>query len=438
MYLRKSVLSALVVTLLGIFLAASLPACSSQQPAGLVTVSGQALASGSPAADAAQPKNLILLIGDGMGESHIAATRYFYLGREGRLAMEKMPVFTQVHTFMNNGITTDSAAAGTAIATGVLTNRGVISQNPAGESVLDRSLLMLAKREGKSTGLITEVPITHATPAPFAAQVASRRDEAGIAVQYLDHRVDLLLGGGERFFVPAGSGVHCPEEARTTGEPPLGRADGRDLLAEFRAGGYQVVTNRAELMAAPLGAKAIGLFACRAMAYDLERPAHEPTSAEKLSQALEALNRNPKGFFVMAERGRIDWAAEANDALNTLGDTRAFDEMVRVALEFARRDGQTLVIAIADHEAGGLAMVFPDRFREPQYPPFGRDEIPNNRLTSKDGLELPINFATQPGHTAVPVGVRAFGPGATKLHEFNGSQHFVDLYALMRRVFIGD
>lgn len=248
-------------------------------------------------ADAATARNVILLVGDGMGESHVAA-RFFCAGRDGRLAMETMPHFTQVHTFMNNGVVTDSAAAATALATGVLTDRGVIGLDPSSRPLLERSLLMLAKRRGKSTGL--------------------------------------------------------------------------------------------------------------AMAYDSERPAHEPAGAEKLSRALESLSRNPKGFLIMAERGRIDWAAEGNDAPNALRETKVFDEMAAVALDFARRDGRTLVVVTAD-----------------------------NLLKSKDGLPMPVNFATAPGHTGLPVGVRAFGPGAEGLRGFNGSQHLMDLYVLLRKSVVG-
>ncbi|MCI2429344.1 alkaline phosphatase [Candidatus Acetothermia bacterium] len=371
-----------------------------------------------------QARNVILLIGDGMGDTHILATRYWDRGKDGRLAMDELDVIGEAATHPANDFVTDSAAAGTAIATGVRTNNGVIAFDPTGKPLT--SILVEAQRAGKSTGLITEVTITHATPAPFAARAATRAAETEIAPQMLNvdpgmlvRDVDVLMGGGEANFLPRGvAGDHCAaaESART---------DRRNLIAIAEARGYRHVSTAAELTAVRLTpttpTKLLGLFACQAMAWDLNRPETEPTSAQKLEKALEILGSNQKGFFLMLERGRIDWAAEANDGLNTVGETRAFDHAVAKALEFARRDGRTLVVVTADHEAGGMSIVWPG----------DKDKRGLNlqTLPTADGGAINLAWATRPGHTAAPVTVRAFGPGAGS---FAGIYHLTDLYSKMR------
>ncbi len=203
----------------------------------LMAVSAPAQA--EPSAERAE--NVILMIGDGMGESQVLATRLFYAGRDGRLAMETLPIYSQASTLAANRVVTDSAAAATAFATGTRTDTGRIAQDPAGRSTLADSLLLLARGAGKSTGLITDVWLAHATPAPFAASVPSRRMMNEIAEQYLANGVDVLLGGGESNFRPQGaSGTHCAP-GRTQ------RTDGRDLVAEAARLGYQVVANEAQI-----------------------------------------------------------------------------------------------------------------------------------------------------------------------------------------------
>jgi alkaline phosphatase len=416
----------------------------------MLATSGAAFAAGGlPAAGAGeqqfhsahakQPraKNVILLIPDGMGEAVMLATRYREVGRDGRLELDRLPVFGQVTTHSENSLVTDSAAAGTALATGTRTHNGMIAQKPDGSSALDRSILMLAKQAGKSTGLVTEVQIAHATPAPFAASVPSRRMMNEIAEQYLANGVDVLLGGGESNFRPKGvAGAHCAAEAAK-------RTDGRDLVAEFAGAGYQLATDRAALAAAtaPQG-KLLGLFACENMAWATEPVETEPTSAEKTRKAIEVLARNPKGFFLMVERGKIDWATEANKAEESLAETLEFDRAVAAAMEFARREGNTLVIVTADHEAGGLHIIAnPDRgpVEAERFDERGRTITPRQgtTFTSADGLEMHLAWATHPGHTADPVGVRAYGPGSAPVLKTGGAKHLTDVYEVMRRALIG-
>jgi alkaline phosphatase len=358
-------------------------------------------------------KNVILLIPDGMGETHVAAMRNYFYGRDEPIGMDRFPIFTQVNTFSDDNLVTDSAAASTAIATGTLTSNGVIGFDPEGNSVVERSVLLLAGNAGKSTGLVAEVPIGHATPAGFASAVEDRSDLNSIVQQYLDYGVEVLLGGGEANFLPQGqAGAHCIAETSL-------REDGVNLLAEYSEAGYEIVTDREAMLAAPAeSGQLLGLFACNDMEYEMTRQADEPTTAEKTQKAIEILDRNDEGFFLMVERGKIDWAAEDNDGLNVIGDTMAFDDAVAVALDFAEQDGETLVLAMADHEAGGMSLV-------------GSEERAHETFPTADGTMMYVAYSTQPGHTGVPIALRAFGPGSEMVAEMNGTDHLIDVYALM-------
>lgn len=189
-----------------------------------------------------------------------------------------------------------------------------------------------------ATGLVATSTITHATPAAFAAHVKERRDEATIASQLLENRVNVLMGGGKRFFLPQS-------------EAGSKRQDERDLIAEAEKVGYSFVQTKEELKASA-GDYLLGLFQLGA----LTTHPPEPSLAEITAKAIELLSRNEKGFFLMAEGSQIDWAGHANDPDETIRQTLLFDEAVKVALDFAVKDKHTLVIATADHETGGMGI----------------------------------------------------------------------------------
>jgi len=277
---------------------------------------------------------VIFMIGDGMGFSHLTLTRAL----AGELNMDRFAEGGAVTTHSMNSWITDSAAAGTALATGQKTNNGIISQTPDGEKL--ETALEAAKNSGKSVGLVTTTRITHATPACFAAHIDDRDRENEIAEQLLG--VDVLFGGGLRHFIPSSEGGSK-------------RKDSLDLLSEFGNAGYRFAENRDGLLAIE-GAPALGLFAMSHMSYELDRDAGEPSIAEMTRKAIELLSGNEEGFFLMVEGGRIDHAAHANDAASVVADTTAFDEAVGVALDFAESDGSTLVVVTADHSTGGMTL----------------------------------------------------------------------------------
>jgi alkaline phosphatase len=241
-----------------------------------------------------------------------------------------------------DAIVTESAAAAGQIATGQRMTARAISMAADGKTPV-KTVMETLKSRGLATGLVTTSGITDATPAAFAAHVAHRSDEMSVAEQELTFGVDVLMGGRKQFFLPEVSAGK--------------RKDGRNLLDEARATGYTVVGDAEELKAAQ-GAKILGLFNMGNMAYEIDRATTmEPSLAEMTTKTLAVLSRNPKGFFVVIEGGRIDHAAHRNDAPGTIRDTLAFDEAVGVALEFARKNPDTLLIVTADHETAGMALI---------------------------------------------------------------------------------
>ncbi|MFH0982878.1 MAG: alkaline phosphatase, partial [Planctomycetota bacterium] len=291
-------------------------------------------------------RNIILMIADGMGPSHFGAAWLYssrVLGRE--LRMTEVMKDGRTAYLVNDtadAIVTESAAAATQIACGVRVPARAVGMGVDGKTPCT-TILEMARARGKATGLVTTSGITDATPASFAAHVPHRSDEAAVAAQEIALGVDVLMGGRKFFFLPGAAGG--------------GRRDGRNLLDEARAAGYAVVGTADELKQAS-GGKILGLFSMGNMSYEIDRArTKEPSLAEMAQKTLQALSQHPKGFFAMIEGGRIDHAAHRNDAAATIKDTLAFDAAVGVALDFARRTHDTLLIVTADHETGGMALI---------------------------------------------------------------------------------
>ncbi|MBP1775456.1 MAG: phoB1 [candidate division NC10 bacterium] len=294
---------------------------------------------------AGKAKNVILFIGDGMGPSHFGAA-WFYSTRVLGKNLRMVEVMNAGHTayLVNDtadAIVAESAAAAGQIATGRRMTKGSVSMAADGKTPV-QTIMEIGRHKGLATGLVTSSEITDATPAVFASHVSHRSDEASVAEQELRMRVEVLMGGGKQFFLPEISAGK--------------RKDGRNLLDEAEASGYAVVSDAEELTAAT-GPKILGLFNMGNMAYEIDRGAtSEPSLAEMTAKTLSVLSRNSKGFFAMIEGGRIDHAAHQNDAAGTIRDILAFDEAIGVAVDFARRNPDTLVVVTADHETAGMAL----------------------------------------------------------------------------------
>ena len=283
------------------------------------------------------PQNVILLIGDGMGMGQIEIARKLEYGKDGRLFMESLPHTALVHTESANNLVTDSAAGGTALATGRKTNNGMIGVTPDGKEA--DSILDLFKKNGKKAGIISTNTITDATPAAFTASVSNRwsgQDE--IARQQLESGVDVLLGGGRAYFKPE-------------------KQSGRDLLKEAKQKGYAYAVNREELLSAK-GSKLLGLFNEGYMNFKSDRQileSKEPSLKEMTEKAIDILSKGEQGFFLMAEGARIDHASHAGDITGIWKETIEFDEAVKFAVEWAQKDKETLVLIVADHETMGIS-----------------------------------------------------------------------------------
>jgi alkaline phosphatase len=353
------------------------------------------------AAWAETPRNVILLIGDGMGFEQVKAASLYAAGKEGALAFEpyyRGEVTTHsLDSYRTRDHATDSAAAATAMATGHKTVNGHLCCTPDGRE-LPTALECLARR-GKWTGLVTTVPMTHATPAGFAAHSNSRGDYERIAADYFERsRPNVLFGA----YWKDGKGVTPQKAARA---------------------GYAVVKTRAELaefvkkaQAAKRGdIRVSGQFAAGQLPYAFDDAARQgepsvtydiaPHLSEMTSAALQVLSGGPDGFFLMVEGGTIDWACHANHLGRTIGETVEFAKAFRVVLDWAKGRQDALIIVTADHECGGLKV----------------------RKAAPQG-QLPEVVWTTGGHTGANVPLYALGPGAERL---KGVVDNTDLFRVM-------
>lgn len=312
-------------------------------------------------------RNVIFFVGDGMGVSTVTATRVFSVGVAGQLVVDQFPYTALSRTYSEDSITPDSAPTMSAMMSGVNTNQSVIGFgegtepndfNSDGDGDASWTLLELAKARGMKVGVVSTAQITHATPAATYAHINQRNNENDIALQALPtaatynrrlgRGIDVLMGGGRRFFVPNG----VLDEEGGTGS----RTDGRNLRAEFQAAGYTYVWNKAgfsALTAASL--PVLGLFERGHMEYEYDRPSDlggEPSIAEMTGKSIALLQRASRrgsdGYFLMVEAGRIDHAHHEGNAFRALTDTQALDEAIGTALSMVDlRD--TLIIVSADH-----------------------------------------------------------------------------------------
>jgi alkaline phosphatase len=278
------------------------------------------------------PTNVIFCIGDGMGFEKVKAAGIYIHGEAGTLSFEAFPYQAEMTTYSANSSTTDSAAAATAMATGFKVNNGVISTALPGDGRELYTLLEGFKDQGKSTGLVTTTFITHATPAAFGAHEPQRGNLAEIAGDYLNQTCpNVLLGGG-------GNGMS-------------------ETAAE--AAGYTVVTDRNSLLSLDTETvtRVSGQFGDTNLPYEFDGLGALPHLSEMATTALDILTKDPNGFFLMIEGGRIDHAGHSNDIQRNVFETIEFSKTVQVAFDWAKGRSDTLIIVTADHETGGLKVL---------------------------------------------------------------------------------
>ena len=313
-------------------------------------------------------KNVILLIGDGMGLGQISCLMTHHKGMGKKPGAIETLLATAPSGLVKTGslgfAVTDSAAAATAIACGKKTLSDVLGMDGRGrelDSTLDK-----AEKMGKWTGLISTHRLTDATPGAFYASVPTRDWHSQIAAQLLESGVEVALGGGLRYFIPAEETISSRFPFVKAWQPwndKSGRRDSRDLLNEFSAAGYEIVHDRDSLLSCDTKStdKLLGLFGPKDMAFDIDRQTddtYQPSLQEMTDKALSLLSRSPKGFFLMVEGASIDTTAHHNDAGAMLGELKAFDKAVATCLDFAKKNKDTLVIVTADHGTGGPGFVY--------------------------------------------------------------------------------
>jgi alkaline phosphatase len=316
-------------------------------------------------ASAGQPKYVFYFIGDGLGASQRQFSEFFLQEKTGNpsatLLMNTFDIAGINSTYAADTLITDSAAAGTALASGIKTNKGVIGKNTAGQDV--KTLMEAAEEHGRATGIITTTRLTHATPAAFCSHNISRNNENEIAVDMLDSGVDFIAGGGIRHFIPQAAEMTDPD---ATGRAIKSkRIDDQDLVQAFADKGYDTFIGMPGAQAFhqtdfSKTDKVFAAFTYTHLPYEIERVSQYPdvpSLAAMTRAAVDSLSRDPDGFFLMIEGGRIDHAAHANDPTGVIHDTLAFDHAIREAWAFLQRHREdTLIVVVGDHETGGMGL----------------------------------------------------------------------------------
>lgn len=356
----------------------------------------------------AKVKNIIILLGDGMGAAQRTAARIVKGGyAQGKaiapLAMDSFPATALVKTASLNSVVTDSSPGMTSYVSGNKNNNneeGVFPDdtldafdNPRIEYLSE----YLHRTQGKALGIVTTADVFDATPAGNAVHTSNRGAGTGIVDQFFDDRertgLKVLMGGGRKWFLPAGTpgseradgsdyafsatDPHTADIVRRWGAAPGAKDKDRDLIQAFKGAGFHYAATRTDLDTAGEADRLLGLFAFSNMNVALDKIdgrravrrgingsvvddfgfPDQPMLDEMATRALAVLKKSPKGFVLMVEGASIDKQAHNMDTERWMLDTIEFDRAVQVAQDFARDDGQTLVIVTADHECSGAALI---------------------------------------------------------------------------------
>lgn len=331
-----------------------------------------------------QPINVILMIADGTGLSQISASQFYNVNNSN---YERFKHIGLIKTSSASDLITDSAAGATAFASGIKTYNGAIGVD--NDTIAKPTILEELELKGYKTGVIATSTITHATPASFYSHVKYRKMEEEIAQDLSQSGVDFFAGGGLKFFNQ--------------------RSDKKDLLLELNVKGFEIKTDFLNTDAFLSPSKKYGfLLAEEGMPKMID--GRGPFLKNATLLGINYLSQNDQPFFMMIEGSQVDWGGHANDANYLIGEILDFDDALGYVLDYAKRDGNTLVIVTADHETGGFT------------------------LSSDDGdynLIKPT-FSTG-GHSATMVPVFAYGPGA---QNFAGVYENTEIYHKIKRVLV--
>jgi alkaline phosphatase len=295
-------------------------------------------------------KNIIIIVSDGMstGTLNMAdlylsrkigkGCNWLQLYKDNRVSRALMDMASA------SSIVTDSAAASSSWGGGVRIDNGGINVSKNGEEHLP--IWQKFKKAGKKAGCVTTVPITHATPAGFCVNSKSRNAQEFIAEQYLEHKFDVMMGGGNNYF--------SSEK----------REDKKDMYSAFESNGYSVVKTKGDMLSASTSKPILGVFDDNGLPYSKDRDSDKtlaqrvPTLAEMTKKAIEAMQDHSEGFVLQVEAGKVDWAAHGNDITGLIYDQIAHDEAIKVAMDFASKNGETLVIITTDHGNANPGVIY--------------------------------------------------------------------------------
>ena len=294
-------------------------------------------------------KNIIFMISDGMSSGTLSMANVYsrnICGKESHwmsLYSENKVSRALMDTASLNSVVTDSAAASSSFGGGFRVKNGSLNMGPNGENHLP--IWQKFKKSGKKAGCVTTVTITHATPAGFCVNSAKRSAEPEIAQMYAELGFDVMMGGGDEFFNP---------EKRT---------DKKDVYALYEKKGYQVLKNSTDLKNIEKNKPVLGVFNMGALPYTVDRKNNselqdKPTLAEMAKAAINQMKDHKEGFVLQIEAGKVDWAAHANDVAGLLHDQLSFDETIKVVMDFAEKDKNTLVVITTDHGNANPGIIY--------------------------------------------------------------------------------
>ncbi len=376
----------------------------------------------------AKIKNAILFIGDGMGPSVVTATRIQFKGKGGMLNVDKFPYTAKVKTYSKGYIVTDSAAAGTAMATGNKVEGGVLGRNSeasppkhagfsAGKNRMGKSvpnIVELAARSGRLTGIVSSTHVLHATPAAFFAHVNDRHNFNDISAGLLESPVHILYGGGQKNIKPYRKALQKKFDF-------IEKMDPTPKCSKNQT---------------------IGVFAPGNLDYVYERTKNNSVSLKTLTRsALRCLSNSKNGFFLMVEGGRIDHALHERKVVNALHETYEFDQVIGETLEYLKSknlDKETLVLVTADHNTGGLSMNAPlpdtdslfQKNNEPKVIQHYSGKGPKYPVLKLATGSVKGKKKVRSAHTGVDVSLYAVGPTAENVH---GTIDNTEIFSILTR-----
>ncbi|MFL9843513.1 alkaline phosphatase [Flavobacterium rhizosphaerae] len=295
-------------------------------------------------------KNIIFMVADGMSTGTLNMADLYINRKLGRssnwinLYKQQRSSRALMDTASASSIVTDSSAGSSSWGGGHRVNNGVLNIGPDGEHYMP--IWQKFKKAGKKAGCVTTVPITHATPAGFCVNNDSRNAQEDIAQEYLRLGFDIMMGGGDDYF----NADH--------------REDKKDMYTEYKAKGWNIVRDRTAMMGVGNDKPVLGIFSKNGMAYSLDRANDKelektvPTLAEMTQKAIDHMKGHKNGFVLQVEGGKVDWGAHSNDIGALLYDMVAFDDAIKVAIDFAEQDTETLVIITTDHGNANPGIIY--------------------------------------------------------------------------------